>query len=86
MKKVVIKKSATQFSNLLKEVKTRIQQAQSKAVVAVNSELLRLYWDVGRTISERQKKEGWGTSVIPRLAKELSGQLSELKGFSERNF
>ena len=86
MKKVVIKKSATQFSNLLKEVKTRIQQAQSKAVIAVNSELLRLYWDVGRTISERQKKEGWGTSVIPRLAKELSGQLSELKGFSERNF
>jgi len=73
------------FSLLLNEVKNRIQQAQARAVLSVNSELIRLYWDIGQTISEKQKKEGWGTSVIPRLAKELSGELSELKGFSERN-
>ena len=73
------------FSLLLNEVKNRIQQAQARAVLSVNSELIHLYWDVGQTISEKQKQEGWGTSVIPRLAKELSGELSELKGFSERN-
>jgi predicted nuclease of restriction endonuclease-like (RecB) superfamily len=89
MKKVktpaIAKKSPQNFSTLLKEVKTRIQQAQAKAVLAVNSELIRLYWDVGRIIEERQKNEGWGSSVIPRLATELSGELSELKGFSVRN-
>lgn len=84
-KSTVIKTSSSNFSSLLKEVKTRIQQAQTRAVLVVNSEMIRLYWDVGRTISERQKNEGWGASVIPKLAKELSGELSELKGFSEVN-
>lgn len=79
------KKSSQDFLTLLKEVKTRIQQAQTKAVLSVNSELIRLYWDVGRTIDQRQKKEGWGSHVIPKLARELSGELAELKGFSERN-
>jgi len=83
------KKKATtkpqNFSLLLKEVKTRIKEAQAKAVLSVNSELIRLYWDVGRTINQKQVKEGWGAQVIPRLAKELSGELAELKGFSERN-
>ena len=73
------------FSILFKEVKTRIQQAQARAVLSVNAELIRLYWDVGRTIAERQKSEGWGTGIIPKLAKELAGELSELKGFSTRN-
>ena len=84
-KPTIGKKSSNDFSVLLKEVKTRIQQAQGRAVFAVNSEMIRLYWDVGRTILKRQENEGWGSSVIPRLAKELSGELSELKGFSERN-
>ncbi len=83
--KKIIKKQPKNFSLLLKEIKTRIQQAQASAILAVNSELIRLYWDVGRTIFEKQKNEGWGSSIIPRLAKELAGELSELKGFSERN-
>ncbi|MBL7663852.1 MAG: DUF1016 family protein [Bacteriovoracaceae bacterium] len=83
--KPVDKKETKDFNSLLKEIKTRIQQSQAKAVLAVNSELIRLYWDVGRTIDQKQTKEGWGTQVIPRLAKELSGELSELKGFSTRN-
>ena len=84
-KPTIVKKSPIDFLTLLKDVKTRIQQAQARAVFAVNSEMIRLYWDVGRTISEKQKNEGWGANVIPKLAKELSGELSELKGFSERN-
>lgn len=81
----VIKSQPGNFLLLLKEVKTRIQQAQARAVLSVNSELIRLYWDLGKTIDQKQKNEGWGTQVIPRLAKELSGELAELKGFSERN-
>ena len=55
------------------------------AVLAVNTELVRLYWDIGRLIDDRQQREGWGAAVIPRLAAELKNELPDLKGFSERN-
>ena len=73
------------FSALLGEVKLRIQSAQTRAMTAVNAELVRLYWDIGRLIDERQQAEGWGAGVIPRLAAELRNELPEIKGFSERN-
>lgn len=73
------------FAALLSDVKGRIQSAQTRAVLAANAELVRLYWDIGRIIAERQRREGWGTGVIPRLARELHNELPELKGFSERN-
>lgn len=76
---------ANDFALLLSEVKQRIQLAQTRAVLAVNSELVRLYWDIGRIIDARQKREGWGAAVIPRLAADLKNELPEIKGFSERN-
>jgi predicted nuclease of restriction endonuclease-like (RecB) superfamily len=53
--------------------------------MAANAELVRLYWDIGQLIDERQKREGWGAAVIPRLAVDLRNDIPELKGFSERN-
>ncbi|MBX3427114.1 MAG: DUF1016 family protein [Pirellulales bacterium] len=73
------------FAALLGDVKLRIQSAQTRAMTAVNAELVRLYWDIGRLIDERQQTEGWGASVIPRLAAELCNELPEVKGFSARN-
>jgi len=73
------------FPDLLKEIKGRIQQAQTRAILAANAELIRLYWDIGRMIDARQRQEGWGAAVIPRLARELRNELPEEKGFSERN-
>lgn len=73
------------FVALLAELKGRIQSAQARAIVSVNRELVRLYWDVGRIINQRQEREGWGAAVIPRLARALHNELPELKGFSERN-
>jgi hypothetical protein len=82
-------KSATvrrsDFAALLADVKGRIQAAQTRAVLAVNAELVRLYWDIGRLVADRQRREGWGAAVIPRLARELHNELPDLKGFSERN-
>lgn len=73
------------FLGLVRDVKARIQQAQARAVLSVNAELVRLYWDIGRMIDARQQREGWGAAVIPRLARELCNELPEEKGFSERN-
>ena len=73
------------FAALVTEVKGRIQTAQTRAMLAVNAELVRLYWDIGRIIDERQQREGWGAAVIPRLAVSLHNELPDVKGFSERN-
>lgn len=73
------------FPILLGEIKNRIQQAQTRAMLSVNAELVHLYWDIGRIIAGRQQQEGWGAAVIPRLARELRNELPEEKGFSERN-
>lgn len=73
------------FPSFLKEVKARIQQAQTRAVLSANAQLVRLYWDIGRMIDERQQQQGWGAAVIPPLARELRNELPQIKGFSERN-
>jgi len=73
------------FPILLKEIKARIQQAQTQAILAANAELVRLYWDIGRIIDQRQQQQGWGAAVIPRLAEELKNELANVRGFSERN-
>ena len=56
-----------------------------RAVLAVNSELIRLYWGVGQMLDGRQKSEGWGAGIIPKLALDIRNELPETKGFSERN-
>lgn len=73
------------YQNWLKALKTRIQAAQQRAVLAVNQELLQLYWQIGRDILFRQKEQGWGAKVIDRLAQDLKTAFPELKGFSARN-
>jgi predicted nuclease of restriction endonuclease-like (RecB) superfamily len=73
------------YAALLTDIKTRIRAAQVRATLGANAEMLTMYWDVGRMIEQRQKTEGWGAAVIPRLARDIRNELPEVKGFSERN-
>lgn len=73
------------YANLLTDIKQRIRQAQTRAMLSVNAELIRLYWELGQMLDARQKVEGWGAAVIPRLARDIRNELPEVKGFSERN-
>ena len=75
----------TNYATLLADIKQRVRHAQTRAVLAVNAELILLYWGIGALIDRRQKQEGWGAGVIPRLARDLHNELPEEKGFSERN-
>jgi predicted nuclease of restriction endonuclease-like (RecB) superfamily len=73
------------YADWLTELKTRIHTAQQRAALAVNRELVLLYWQIGRDILERQAKQGWGAKVIERLAHDLRAAFPDMKGFSPRN-
>lgn len=73
------------YRDLLRNIKIRVRQGQHRAALSANAEMIAMYWDIGRMIAARQKEEGWGTGVIPRLAADLKNELPEEKGFSERN-
>ena len=73
------------YSGLLTEIKDRIRQAQVRAALSANTEMILMYWDIGRMIHQRQQMEGWGAGIIPRLARDIRNELPEVKGFSERN-
>ena len=67
------------------DLKKRIDTARVKAALAVNQELILLYWQIGTQILEKQKEEGWGHKVIPRLSKDLKRTYPDMTGFSARN-
>lgn len=73
------------YSDFLKELKSKIHTAQQKAVRTVNQELVSLYWEIGKSILERQESEGWGKKVIQQLSKDLLEAFPDMKGFGERN-
>lgn len=75
----------TDYAAWLAELKTRIYTAQQRASLAVNRELVLLYWQIGRDILARQDREGWGAKVIERLAQDLRNAFPDMKGFSPRN-
>ena len=79
-----LKKNETYFEFLL-EIKSRINEAQTKALKSVNRDLVLLYWDLGRLVVEKQQQEKWGDAVIEGLAHDLQKSFPGIKGFSARN-
>jgi predicted nuclease of restriction endonuclease-like (RecB) superfamily len=73
------------YESFLGELKERIRAAQLRAAVAVNRELVLLYWQIGRDILARQQEHGWGAKVVDRLAADLRRELPGVEGFSPRN-
>ena len=73
------------YPQFLAEVKLRIAAARTRAVLAVNSELIQLYWEIGQEILERQDREGWGAGVTKRLSVDLRREFADMKGLSETN-
>ncbi len=73
------------YADLLIGIKARVQTARIRAGLAVNQELIQLYWDIGKLVAERQNEEGWSSSVIDRLSADVRREFPDLKGFSSRN-
>lgn len=73
------------YPEFVENLKKRIQAAQVKAALAVNNELVLLYWDIGRDILTRQLEQSWGSRVIDKLSEDLKIAFPGVKGFSSRN-
>jgi hypothetical protein len=70
------------YASWLADIKRCVADARQRAALAVNAELILLYWRIGRDIPQRQSAQGWGSKVIERLARDLREAFPDKKGFS----
>ena len=75
----------TAYKQWLTELKTKIRSTQIKAAIAVNTELILFYWELGRMLSEKLSQSSWGDKVLETLSKDLRDEFPEMKGFSVSN-
>jgi predicted nuclease of restriction endonuclease-like (RecB) superfamily len=73
------------YTDLLGELKTRVQTARTQALRTINTQLIELYWSIGNDVRAQQESQGWGSGVIRRLADDLRAEFPEMKGLSPRN-
>ena len=73
------------YKDLLDALKKRVRGARQTARRTVNTQLIELYWSIGKTVLERQQAEQWGSGVMGRLAEDLRAEFPEMKGLSRRN-
>jgi len=71
------------YKDWLIELKQKVRTAQLKAAVAVNTELIMLYWELGKMITEKQT--AWGSKFLTQLSQDLRNEFPDMQGFSERN-
>ena len=70
--------------NFIADIKYKVRQAQYEALKVVNTQLIDLYWEIGKSISEKHS-ENWGKAIEPTLSKELQNEFSGIGGFSVGN-
>lgn len=73
------------YGAMLHDLKQRIAGERLRTVLAANTGMVLLYWDIGRTILARQSAEGWGAKVIDRLSADLRQSFPDMAGLSPRN-
>ena len=74
-----------EFFEWITMLKAKIRRARNKLAFSVNSQVIELYWEIGRDIAERQQNSGWGSNFVEKIAEELKHDFPEIKGFSRRN-
>jgi predicted nuclease of restriction endonuclease-like (RecB) superfamily len=80
-----MKKLEKSYVHFLSDLKNEIKTARVKAALAVNRELVLLYFKIGKSILEKQKEEGWGSKIIERISRDLREEFPEMTGLSTTN-
>src|SRR3990167_1656010 len=73
------------YRDFLQEIKGRIKAARLRAALAVNQEVIKFYWEIGRLIIEKQRSSNWGDKLIDELAIDLKKSFPDTQGFSRSN-
>lgn len=73
------------YGDLLAQLKDRVRQTQFRVARSANTEVMRLYWSIGRDILDRQTTAGWGSKVVSRLANDLKNEFPDQRGWSRTN-
>ncbi len=76
---------SSEYLDFKNEITSRIRSAQYEALKAVNKEMIALYWEIGRRITEQQAALGWGKSVVENLSRDIQKEFPGIKGFGARN-
>jgi predicted nuclease of restriction endonuclease-like (RecB) superfamily len=69
----------------IQELKQKIRSAQLSASLAVSAEMILLYWDIGKSIVEKQAQFAWGSKIVEQMAKDLKREISDSNGYSRTN-
>jgi predicted nuclease of restriction endonuclease-like (RecB) superfamily len=77
--------TSREYRDFITDLKSRIQSARISAARAVNSEIIRLYWEIGQGIVQKQQALGWGDSVVELVAADLRREFPDATGFSAQN-
>jgi len=73
-----------QYIDFFRDVKDKIRSSQYEAAKAVNTAIIKLYWDIGSSLSEKMKS-GWGKSIVETLSGDIQKEFPGIKGFSSTN-
>jgi predicted nuclease of restriction endonuclease-like (RecB) superfamily len=73
------------YREFIADLKHRVRTTQFRAVRAANTQVLRLYWSVGRDILDRQKNEGWGAKVVDQISADMQREFPGQQGWSRRS-
>lgn len=73
------------YHNFISEIKEKIRKTRIQALISANTEMIILYWDIGKLILEQQKEQGWGAKIIDRMSYDLKQEFPDMQGFSPRN-
>jgi predicted nuclease of restriction endonuclease-like (RecB) superfamily len=84
-KKKIMTTKSKDYILFLKDIKNKITNARIKAYRSLNKELIKLYWDIGKSIVEKQEKYGWGKSIVEKLSNDLKKEFLGVKGYSTQN-
>ena len=77
--------STSTYRELVDRLRQRIRESQARAARALNTELVMLYWSIGRDILAQQQAAGWGDDIVGRIAEDLRVETGSARGFSRRN-
>lgn len=73
------------YKSWIVSLKDKIRSAQIKAALSVNEQMIILYWDLGKSIVEKQQEHNWGSKIVEQIALDLKRELPDTNGFSRTN-